>query len=470
MAEQDIEATPQPPLIETQTQPAYEPVINNENLDVKNKQPVKLTVVATPQPPLIDAQQQPAYESKEADSSSEKENIKPVETTPQTPIVKQSVQPDNESEVTDPKTENPVDTEKEQGESSTEETEVKAKQKHQAKKWTETYPVSVNADWLQLKSGEWLRGKITILQKDELEFDSDELDDLVIEWKNVKYLKSYEPYSLRFYSQGRVSITGAIEVIADKVHVKTDYDDQVFDRSDLQTIASGKETEISLWKSKVTISINVRRGNTDQADFTSKMTAKRRTTNSRLILDYLGNFTQVETTDTINNHRLNQTYDSFLNRNLFWTVVFSEFFRDPFQNIDRRMNIGSGIGYSIINTIKTEWDISAGPAYQETKFVSVLPGVDQVDQTLTLALGTNFDTELTSAIDLEGLYAVTLGDEETGNYTHHALLTIETEITDKLDFDVTAVWDHVQSPVPDSDDITPEQDDFRIMIGLGYEL
>ena len=126
MAEQDIEATPQPPLIETQTQPAYEPVINNENLDVKNKQPVKLTVVATPQPPLIDAQQQPAYESKEADSSSEKENIKSVETTPQTPIVKQSVQPDNESEVTDPKTENPVDTEKEQGESSTEETEVKA--------------------------------------------------------------------------------------------------------------------------------------------------------------------------------------------------------------------------------------------------------------------------------------------------------------------------------------------------------
>ena len=456
MAEQIIEVTPQPPLIDAQPQPTYELEIN-DTPNEENKLPVKPSVEATPQPPLIDPQPQPAYGPKDVDSSSEKENITPVdetvEATPQAPIVDQAVEPDDEAQVTDPTTEDPVDAEKEQ-----------------AKKWTETYPVSVNADWLQLKSGEWLRGRITILQKDDLEFDSDELDDLVIEWKNVKYLKSYEPYNLRFDSHGRLSITGVIEVIGDKVYVKTDYDDQIYDRSDLQTIASGKETEISFWKSKVTFSINVRQGNTDQTDFTSKMTAKRRTTNSRLILDYLGNFTQVEKTETINNHRFNETYDFFLSRDLFWTPIFSEFFRDPFQNIDRRMNVGFGIGYSIINTIKTEWEISAGPAYQETRFVSVLPGVDLVDSTLTLALGTNFETELNSIVDLEGSYDVSLGDKETGNYTHHALLTIETELTDKLDFDVTAVWDRVRSPVADQDGNTPEQDDFRVMIGLGYDL
>ena len=165
-----------------------------------------------------------------------------------------------------------------------------------------------------------------------------------------------------------------------------------------------------------------------------------------------------------------QTYDIFLTRNLFWTPIFSEFFRDSFLNIDRRFNAGIGIGYSIINTTDTEWDISVGPAYQQTKFVSVLPGVDQVDSTLTLALGTNFETELNPKVDLEGLYSISLGDEETGNYSHHSLLTIETELTDKLDFDVTAVWDHVRSPVTGQDNITPDQDDFRILIGLGYDL
>ena len=107
---------------------------------------------------------------------------------------------------------------------------------------------------------------------------------------------------------------------------------------------------------------------------------------------------------------------------------------------------------------------------QKTKYVSVQPGVDQIDGALTLVLGTNFDTKLNPKVDLEGLYSISLGDEETGNYSHHSLLTIETELTDKLDFDVTAVWDHVRSPVTGSDGNTPDQDDFRIMIGLGYVL
>ncbi len=465
------EATPQPPAIDTQAQPIYEPESIDNNLGVKNDLVIEQPVTATPQPPLIDLQPQPSYEPKTLASEPA---IQASESAPQPPAEDKHIKPgdpsDLEPESTDPVTQIIVDTETEQEIDKTEITGVKTEQKQKTTKWTETYPISVNADWLQLKSGEWLRGRITVMQKDSLEFDSDELNDLVIKWKNVKYLKSYEPYSLRFDSLGRVSITGVIEVRGDKVNVKTDYDEKTYERSDLLTIASGKETEISLWKSKVTFSVNVRRGNTDQTDFASKMTAKRRTTDSRLILDYLGNFTQVQETETINNHRLNETFDIFLSRNLFWTPVFSEFFRDPFQNIERRINIGVGIGYSLINTNETEWNITGGPSYQETRFVSVQAGTDPADKTLTLALGTNFDTELNSIVDLEGLYSVSLGDNETGNYTHHALLTIETELTDKLDFDVTAVWDYVRSPVADENNNTPESNDFRIMIGLGYDL
>ena len=455
---------------ETQVQPGVEPEITDKDTIEKNEQTIKQPVTATPQPPRIDSQPQPGYEPKSLDDSPASETAEPAL---QIQVVDEHIQPADESgpemDNAAPITADPVDTESEQLMEKTETTEVKPDQKQKTTKWTETYPVSVNADWLQLKSGEWLRGRITVMQNDSLEFDSDELKDLVIKWKNVKYLKSYEPYSLRFDSLGRVSITGIIEVRGDKVNVKTDYDEKTYDRSDLLTIASGKETEISLWKSKVTFSINVRKGNTDQTDFTSKMTAKRRTTDSRLILDYLGNFTQVQETETINNHRLNETYDIFLSRNLFWTPIFSEFFRDPFQNIEQRIKIGIGIGYTIINTNESEWNITGGPAYQETSFDSVQSGADPVDSTLTLVLGTKFDTELNSIVDLEGLYSVSLGDEETGNYTHHAVFTIETELTDELDFDVSAVWDHVRSPVADENNITPYQDDFRIMVGLGYD-
>jgi len=403
------------------------------------------TTTPTPQPPLIDSPPQPNYEPESTDHSLE-QNITPAEQ--KTKAIPEQPAEDKTTEATD--------------------STKPAQQKKQQTNWTDTRPQRVSADWLQLTSGEWLRGRIIAMQKDLLEFDSDELNNLEIDWKKVKYIKSSEPYSLRF--DDRVQATGAIEITQKEIHVITDYDDQVFKRSQLLSIASGYETEISKWTSKVTFSINARRGNTNQTDFSSKINAKRRTVNSRLLLDYLGSFTKIENTKTINNHRLNATYDIFISRNLFLTPVSAELFRDPFQNIETRANIGIAIGYTLINTSESEWDVSGGPAYQETKFVSVQPGQASKDETATLILTTKFDTELNSKVDLEGTYSATLGDSKTGGYAHRSILTIETELTKKLDFDVTVVWDRIKSPVEDQNGVIPVQDDFRILIGMGYDL
>src|SRR6185436_1400737 len=40
-------------------------------------------------------------------------------------------------------------------------------------------------DWIQLKSGEWLRGRLYGMQNRKLEFESDELNDLELDWKDV---------------------------------------------------------------------------------------------------------------------------------------------------------------------------------------------------------------------------------------------------------------------------------------------
>ncbi len=441
--------TPQPPLIDQAAETHYEPpAVEPENSGDEvndNNNTDNQTSKETPQPPLTDTQPETSYEPDTTNNSEEK--------TP--PPAEHSIEQTSEQTTDDAATDATT-------------TIDQADKKIEQTNWTDARPQRVSADWLQLTSGEWLRGHIIIMQKDLLEFDSDELKNLEIKWKKVKYIKSAEPYSLRF--DGRIQATGNIEITQDKIHVTTDYDDQTFNRNQLLSIASGHETEISKWTNKVTFSINARRGNTNQTDFASKINAKRRTINSRLLLEYLGSFTEVENTKTINNHRLNITYDIFLTRDLFLTPVTAEFFRDPFQNIETRKNIGIGIGYSLINNNESEWDVSGGPAYQETKFVSVQPGQEKKDATVTLVLTTKFETELNSKVDLEGTYSVTLGDSQTGGYTHRSILTIETELTEKLDFDVTGVWDRVASPVSDQDGILPESNDFRILIGLGYDL
>src|SRR6185369_5914014 len=45
-------------------------------------------------------------------------------------------------------------------------------------------------DWIQLKSGEWLKGKIKSLQDEKLEFDSEELNLLTFDWKDIRALRS----------------------------------------------------------------------------------------------------------------------------------------------------------------------------------------------------------------------------------------------------------------------------------------
>jgi hypothetical protein len=45
-------------------------------------------------------------------------------------------------------------------------------------------------DWIQLKSGEWLKGRLKAMQERKLEFDSEKLDDLTFDWKDIRQLRS----------------------------------------------------------------------------------------------------------------------------------------------------------------------------------------------------------------------------------------------------------------------------------------
>ena len=421
--------TPLPPLLDAQSEPSYEPAsIDSTTPETKGQpaeQVIEQTVEPTPQPPLIDAQEATSTQNSSARPDS-------IDTT---------------------------DTE----ESAQQETDNST----QDTNWTELRPYQVNADWVQLKSGEWLRGRIIAMQDFKLEFYSDELKKLILKWRNVKYIKSATPYRLRFDDQAIA--VGVVEITPDKVYVITDYDNQTFDRNKLLTIASGEETELSLWSFNITLSINLRRGNTDQTDFTSKIQTKRQTAFSRVTLDYLGNFTEVQETETINNHRLNAAYNIFFGRHLFLSPVVGELYRDPFQNINNRIYVGAGAGYWLIKNFYTEWDISGGPAYQSTEFDSVQPGQETDDNTFTFIVSTRYESRLNSRVNLEGFYIATLGDESTGNYSHHSMFTVKTELLDEFYLDVSFAWDRTRRPVENAEGVTPEQDDFKLLVGLRYD-
>src|SRR5262249_21396692 len=54
------------------------------------------------------------------------------------------------------------------------------------------------ADWLQLKSGEWLRGRLKYIQNRRVEFDSDEMEEQNFKLKDIRQIYPAEPMYVKF--------------------------------------------------------------------------------------------------------------------------------------------------------------------------------------------------------------------------------------------------------------------------------
>jgi len=332
-------------------------------------------------------------------------------------------------------------------------------------------PAAKQFDWVQLTSGEWLKGEIKSMYNESLEFDSDKLDLLNIDWNDVKYLKSYRPSSVNI--EHRSPVTGSLQISDDKVTITTGDEVQEFDRIELVSFTPAGNRELDLWSIKFTLGLNIKSGNTDQADYTSKLSAKRRKARSRFLLDYIGNISKIRTTqgnltETVNNHRVNAGLDVYATRYFFYQPIFGEYYRDLFQNIDQRITAGVGVGYTLIDSGKYEWDINGGPALVITQYISVQPGQNRRVDAGALVFGTNFNAELSDTLNFIFKYNIQASKEDAGGYTHHMITTFESELTGHLDFDLSLIWDRISQPREDDSGETPESDDYRLSVGVTY--
>lgn len=338
----------------------------------------------------------------------------------------------------------------------------------EAKEWI---PSAEKYDWIQLTSNEWLKGEIKGMYKDSLEFDSDKLDLLEIDWEDVKILRSHRVNNVNIEGNGATS--GILEVTGDNVEIINDYENKTYNRSDLISFAPGGKKERDLWAIKATLSVDAKQGNTDQIDYTAKANIKRRGSTTRFLMDYLGNISKTNGGDgslveTINNHRVNASYDYYKTRYFFYTPVFAEFYRDPFTNIDGKVTLGAGLGYTVIDDDRSVLSFSGGPAYVKTKFISVAAGEDNTESTPAAVLKTNYDFKITKTLDFIAKYNIQVGNKASGGYTHHIILTIESEIIGALDFDTSFIWDRTSYPTPAEDGTTPVPDDYRVTFGISY--
>jgi hypothetical protein len=333
--------------------------------------------------------------------------------------------------------------------------------------WEKMSPTPNKYDWIQTKSGEWFKGSIKAMFNKDLEFDSDELGLTNFDFEDIIQIKSFHIIGVNI--DAVATFSGIIRLKNNEINIIQGDNKYTFPKNQVISLAPKGIKWIDIWSAKITVSIDGKKGNKDQFDYNVKFNIKRRTEKTRLTFDYLGRFSKVNNIDTANDHRLNEKYDVYLSRKLFWTPIFSEFYKNEFQNIDKQYTVGAGIGYTLLDIKRIKLDFSGGPAILNTKYIDVKDHSEDNLLSPALELSTKLDLELNKITDIIYSYKLTYTNNESGRYMHHMILTLENEITSWLDIDFTGIWDHIKNPQEKEDKTTPERDDYQLLIGLGIE-
>ncbi|MEN7973504.1 MAG: DUF481 domain-containing protein [Verrucomicrobiota bacterium] len=345
-------------------------------------------------------------------------------------------------------------------------------------------PADSEFDWLQLTSGEWLKGDFKVLYDFTLEFDSDELDLQEFDFDDVKQLRTRAMKTVFVEGEGGRRDTsvlrGMLEIKDDQILLRRSEHEVSIPRERVISIAGGKQRERDYWSGMASIGINARGGNTETTDATVIANVKRRTAKTRLNADYLASYSEATSGDpavtekTADNQRLTGYHDWFWTSRFYWKTVEAEYYRDLFVNIRAQYSVATGFGYDFIRSSRTEWTFNVGAGYQETQFDTVVPPEPSSSDSAFGTGGTRLDFEVTDDIDYLFDYSARFLSEENGEYTHHMVTTLSFDLIGDLDLDISAIWDRIENPETTlADDgvtpVTPEKDDYQLIVSLAYD-
>ena len=322
-------------------------------------------------------------------------------------------------------------------------------------------------DWIRLKSDEWLKGELGMLQDGKLEFDSDELGDLKLDWDDVKEL--HTSVSCTVLLDDYSTVMGPLDMIDREFVVQTAEGPQVFGRARVRAIIPGEPREGNYWSGRFTFGGSWRSGNTDQVLLDTIFHVQRRTVRSRAQVDYNGAYGKIEGEENVNNQKLGGFYDYFFTERLYMRAFALDLFRDPFQNIALRATPSVGAGYDLLESGKMDWDITGGVGYQYEMSDSTAAGDDSERTFGALLAGTVFDWDVTADVEFRFTYNLQLLADSGTSTNHYVLTELSVDLLGPLDLDLALTWWRTGDPPPDSNGVTPEKDDVRLTVGLGID-
>jgi putative salt-induced outer membrane protein YdiY len=244
----------------------------------------------------------------------------------------------------------------------------------------------VRADQLTLKNGDRLTG--TIVKTDDgaktLAIKTELAGDVTVQWDAVTAIVSSQPLHLTL-SDGRV-IAGMVSTADGKLVVATkDAGEVPAEHASIKAIRNDKEQAefdrlqhprlLDYWSGLFDLGLSVTEGNSATTALTIAGKAARVVPKNKLTLYYTQVYAKDSNRDpavTTANAIHAGVRDEFNLNPRVYVFAFTDFDSDALQNLNLRNVLGGGLGYHLINTKNTQFDVFGGASYNQEYFSSYL--------------------------------------------------------------------------------------------------
>lgn len=322
-------------------------------------------------------------------------------------------------------------------------------------------------DWVKLTSGEWLQGEIKSMRNESMEFDSEKLDVLKLDWSDVAEIRSGR--DLQYVLADGRTATGAASMQAGVVKVRAGTEVRELPANQLVSIVTGAKKEWDRWSGKASLGFVTWTGNTDQTDINSLAFIRRDGARTRFDVNYTANYGELSGARSVNNRFFGTRIDAFLTQRLFVTPVAIDISADEFQNIDLRSTLSAGLGYDLVKRKTTDLHLQVAGGYVNTNYRSVAPGESDPDESGAVIPSVAFSWDPTGDIETDLTYDATITVPEVSDAFHHLVGLMSIDLYGWLDVTFSVAWDRTESPKATDDGSIPDRDDFRTSFGLGID-
>lgn len=300
------------------------------------------------------------------------------------------------------------------------------------------------ADQITLKNGDRISGTIVNGNSTSLDIKTDYAGTLTIKWDAVQSISSDQP--LYVIPKTGATVVGTVTTSDGSLQVATANSGTVnVTKSDVKTLRSESEQRAyGAWGGFLDSGLSLSRGNSDTTNFTIGASAARITEKDKATAFvnsiYSTGTTNGLTLTTASAIHAGLRFDFNVSDRTF-AFAFTDFDHDRFQQLDLRNVIGGGLGYHLIKTDVTNFDVFGGASFNQEYFTTL------TRRSAELLAGESLDHKLSSAFSIKERLEFYPDLTDLGQYRVVFDTAAITKISKVLSWQVDASDRYITNPV-----------------------